>query len=54
MCCASPVMKLLATWEKARAEDGGRNFGSPVRAREDKLNWVDGGALEDLPRPVFG
>jgi len=29
------------------------NYG-PVRAREDKLNWVDGGALEELPRPVFG
>jgi hypothetical protein len=26
------------------------NYG-PVRAREDKLNWIDGGALEDLPRP---
>jgi hypothetical protein len=30
----------------------GVHYGS-VRAREDKLNWVDGGALEDLPRPVF-
>jgi hypothetical protein len=26
---------------------------SPVSAREDELAWVDGGALEDLPRPNF-
>jgi hypothetical protein len=26
------------------------NYG-PVSAQKDDLNWVDGGALEDLPRP---